>query len=127
MIEEFLNERRKYPRFELRLDAKYKVLDYEEVFHFTGTNNISAEGICFESGEPLKSGIYVQLEVDIKDNNPPVSMVAEVRWTGEAKDNKDKKYINGVKVISMPAADEVRFLKYYCDRIVEKLSTYLKK
>jgi len=126
MIEGLLKDRRKYPRFELNLDAKYKILDYEQVFQFTRTRNISAEGVCFESREILKSGIYVQLEVDLKDTNPPVSMVAEIRWVTEAKDTKDKKYINGVKIISMPGSDEARFLKYYCDVMVEKLSTYLK-
>ena len=122
----FFRERRKYPRFEINLDAKYKILDYEQVFQFTRTRNISAEGVCFESGETLKPGIYVQLEVDLKDTNPPVSIVAEIRWVTEAKDAKDKKYINGVKIISMPGADEARFLKYYCNVMIEKLSAYLK-
>jgi c-di-GMP-binding flagellar brake protein YcgR len=122
----FFKDRRKYPRFELNLDAKYKILDYEQVFQFTRTRNISAEGVCFESRETLKPGIYVQLEVDIKDTNSPVSMVAEIKWIAEANDAKDKKCINGVKIISMPAADEARFLKYYCGIMVEKLSAYLK-
>ena len=119
-------ERRKYPRVELKLDAKYKVLDYEQVFQFTKTQNISAEGVCFESMDFLKPGVFVQLEVDLKDTCAPVSMIAEIRWTEDPKLNKDKKYINGVKIMSMPANDEVRFLKYYCDKIVEKLSAYLK-
>lgn len=127
MIDDVLKERRKYPRVELKLNAKYKILDYEQVFQFTRTQNISAEGVSFESIELLKSGVYVQLEVDLEDTNPPVSMVAEIKWVGDMKSNGDKKYINGVKIISMPVKDEARFLKYYCDRIVEKLSVYLKK
>jgi hypothetical protein len=126
MIEDYLKERRKYPRIELNLDAKYKVLDYEQVFQFTKTQNISAEGVCFESADLLKCGVFVQLEVDLKDACAPVSMVAEIRWVGDIKPNKDKKYINGVKIMNMPAKDEARFLKYYCDKIVEKLSAYLK-
>jgi hypothetical protein len=126
MIDNFFKEKRKYPRIELNLVAKYKVLNYEQVFQFTNTHNISAEGVCFESDELLKPGVYVQLEVDLQDNNPPISMVAEIRWVGDIAPNKGKKYINGVKIISMPAKDEVRFLKYYCDRIIEKLSAYLK-
>ena len=123
----FFKDRRRYPRFELNLDAKYKILDYEQAFQFTRTRNISAEGVCFESKEALKSGIYVQLEVDLKDTNPPVSMVAEIKWvTDTEEDDKGKKYINGVKIISMPGSDEARFLKYYCGIMVEKLSAYLK-
>lgn len=127
MIEDVFRERRRYPRIELKLDAKYKVLDYEQAFQFTKTCNISAEGVCFESEEILKPGVYVQLEVDLEDNNPPVSMVAEIKWVGDEKSSQDKKHLNGVKIISMPVKDEARFLKYYCDRIVEKLSAYLKK
>ena len=126
MIDNFFREKRKYPRIELNLVAKYKVLDDEQLSKYTKTQNISAEGVCFESDELLKPGIYVQLEVDIQDNFPPISMVAEIKWAGDIAPNKGKKYINGVKIISIPAKDEVRFLKYYCDRIIEKLSAYLK-
>jgi c-di-GMP-binding flagellar brake protein YcgR len=127
MIDDGFKERRKYPRVELKLNAKYKVLDYEQVFQFTKTHNISAEGVCFESIEPLKPGIYVQLEVDLEDAKPPVSMVVDIRWIGDIKSDNNKKHINGVKIISMPMRDEARFLKYYCDKLVEKLSIYLKK
>ncbi len=126
MIDNTFTERRRYPRIEVRLDAKYKVLDYEQVFQFTNTHNISTEGICFASEELLKPGVYVQLEVDIMDDNPPVSMVAEIRWSGDRKAGPDKRYLNGVKIVSMPLNDEARFLRYYCDRIVEKLSAYIK-
>jgi hypothetical protein len=126
MIDNFFKEKRKYPRIELNLVAKYKVIDYEQLFQYTKTQNISAEGVCFESDELLKPGVYLQLEVDIQDNFPPISMIAEIRWADDIAPNKGKKYINGVKIISMPAKDEVRFLKYYCDRIIEKLSAYLK-
>lgn len=126
-MDDNFKERRKYPRIELKLNAKYKVLDYEEVFKLARTQNISAEGACFESEELLKIGVYVQLEVDLEDAKPPISMVAEVRWVGNMESGKDKRYINGVKIISMPVKDEARFLKHYCDKIVEKLSSYLKK
>lgn len=126
MNNDFFKEKRKYPRIKLILDAKYKVLDYDQVYQFTETRDISAEGVCFNSNELLKPGVFVQLEVDIKDACAPVSLIAEIRWIGEAVPNKGKKYINGVKIISMSSQDEVRFLKYYCDRIVEKLSAYLK-
>jgi hypothetical protein len=126
MIDDIFKERRKYPRIELKLNAKYKVLDYDQIFQFTKTHNISAEGLCFESLEQLKPGVYVQLEVDLEDNNPPISMVAEIRWTTDTTFDKEIKHINGVKIVSMPIKDETRFLKYYCSKIVEKLSAYLK-
>jgi hypothetical protein len=125
----FIRERRKYPRFELDLEVKYKIISCEEAFKFTQTRNISAEDLCFEAGEHLNMGSYVEMEVDLKDNRPPVSIVAEIRWSAEVKKpgSKDKAYANGVKILSMPPSDEARFLKYYCDKMVEKLSAYLNK
>ena len=118
-------ERRKYPRFELKLDAKYKVMTDEEVYKLGKTRNISAEGICFESDEKLDKRVHVNLEVDLGDSSSPVSIIGEIRWSKEMKDAK-KRYVNGVKLINVPESDEARFLKYYCDRMVEKLSGYLK-
>lgn len=122
MMGSAMPERRRYPRFELTLEAKYRIISVEEAFRFTETKNISAEGLCFQSGEHLKIGVYIEMEVDLKDDKPPVSMVAEIRWSAEAMPQVTghKKYNNGVKMISRPAADEARFLKYYCDRMVEK-------
>lgn len=123
-MKDFAEDRRKYPRFELNVDAKYRIIDSGDMFKRAKTRNISAEGICFESMEELKAGVFVELEVDLKDNNPAVALTGEVRWS--ALNSKNKKYINGVRLIDIPASDEGRFLKYYCDKMVEKLSGYLK-
>jgi len=121
-------ERRKYPRFELKVDAAYKVVKASEVSKVSVTRNISAEGLCFSSGEKLHIGSHVMLEVDLKDNMPPVALFGEIRWCEEIKAHgtKEKSFANGVKLINMPQSDESRFLKYYCDRMVDKLSGYLK-
>lgn len=128
-MKEFVNERRRYPRFELNVDARYTIVDYEEVFKKAVTRNISAEGLCFESGEELKHGMYAELEVDLKDGMPPICMVGEIKWSTQIKEKQyaQHKYINGVKLINIPISDEGRFLKYYCDRMVEKLAQYLEK
>ena len=118
-------ERRKYPRFELKVNAKYKLMSDEEVFKLATTKNISAEGLCFESQEKLNKGSHVNLEVDLGDKMPPVSLIGEIRWVKEIK-TPEKSYVNGLKLIDIPKSDEGRFLKYYCDRMVEKLSGYLK-
>lgn len=121
-------DRRKYPRFELKVDAKYSVIPFKEVFKLGSTRNISAEGICFESDEKFNIGTHVNLEVDLKDEKTPVSLIGEIRWCSEIKipGQKTKRYVSGVKLVNIPKSDEGRFLKYYCDRMVEKLADYLK-
>lgn len=123
-MKDFAEDRRKYPRFELNVNARYRIIDSGDMLKRANTRNISAEGICFESMEELKAGVFVELEVDLKDNNPAVALTGEVRWS--MPNSKNKKYINGVRLIDIPASDEGRFLKYYCDKMVEKLSGYLK-
>ena len=117
-------DKRRYPRFELKVDAKYNILSSEETLKGGMTRNMSAEGICFESEERITPGSHVNLEVNLGDKMEPVSLLGEVRWSQELV--KQKKFINGVKLIEVPKTDEARFLKYYCDRMVEKLSGYLK-
>lgn len=121
-------ERRKYPRFELKVIAEYRVLTLEEALRVTRTRNISAEGLCFESDEKISAGTRVELKVDLGDKMPPVSLFGEVKWSQETREPglRQKKFLNGVRLIDMPESDEGRFLKYYCDRMVEKLGNYLK-
>ena len=120
-------ERRRYPRFELKVDARYKVLDLKELPSVSRTLNISAEGLCFESAKPLKPGSYVNLEISLGDKIEPVKLVGEIRWSSEIKASgkTEKKVLNGVKLVNMQKSDEGRFLKYYCDKMIEKLSHYL--
>jgi len=121
-------DRRRYPRFALKINAKYRIVDSEQVLRFGNLKNISAEGICFESDQRLKPGNHVGLEVDLGDRGKPVSLTGEILWAIEVKRSMDKgkKFINGIKLLDVSSSDEGRFLKYYCGRMVEKLSGYLK-
>jgi len=121
-------ERRRYPRFELKINAKYRIMDSEQALRFINVKNISAEGMCFESDKRLKPSNHVKLEVDLGDRGNPVSLTGEILWVMEIKGLKggEKKFMNGIKLIDISSSDESRFLKYYCDRMVEKLSGYLK-
>ncbi len=121
-------ERRRYPRFKLKVDAKYRIIDSDEAWKHAGARNISAEGLCFEANEKLNAGTHVELEVDLKDDGPAVHIIGEIRWSSELERPKgeEKAFLNGVRLINVPVSDESRFLKYYCDRMVQKLSGYLK-
>jgi len=104
------------------------IMKPEEIFKHSKTKNISAEGICFESNEKLEEALYVNLEVDLLDSKSPVRLVGEIRWSSKikTKDPKETRHLNGVKLIDIAKSDEGRFLKYYCDKMVEKLAYYLK-
>jgi hypothetical protein len=121
-------ERRKYPRFELKVDAKYSLADTADIKAVNKTVNISAEGLCFESEVLLKNGTLVELEVELGDDSLPVKLSGEIRWSQEIKapGMAKKKFLNDIKLLNLPKSDEGRFLKYYCGKMVEKLSAYLR-
>lgn len=121
-------EKRKYPRFKLKLDAKYKMIDSEKTWKRADAKNISAEGMCFETDEKLKTGAQVELEVNLGDNASAVHLIGEIMWSTEKKspDGEKKTVINGVRLTNISATDESRFLKYYCDKMAQKLAGYLK-
>ncbi len=123
-----MGDRRRYPRFELKIDARYRIMDSKERFKSGTTRNISAEGICFVSDRKLAIGTRLCLEVDLKDGKEAVCLIGEVRWSAkrEGAGMGKEQYLNGIKLVDIPKSDEGRFLKYYCDKIVEKLSSYLK-
>ncbi len=123
-----MSEKRKYPRFDLRVKARYRIMSSKEIFKLGMTRNLSAEGISFDSQEMLDPGTYVELEIDLEDKKEPIALVGEIRWSSKLKKpNRSKnQFVNGVKLVEIPKVDETRFLKYYCDRVVEKLSGYLK-
>ena len=63
----------------------------------------------------MGSGSHVELEVDLRDKMPPVSLFGEIRWSQELKASgpKKKKFLNGVKLVNIAQSDEGRFLRYY--------------
>ena len=116
-----MDEARKYPRFELKINAKYKAVDAGEV-HAALTRNVCAEGLCFFSDEQFSPGTQVELELDLVDKAPPVKINGEIKWSQAAGEgDKDAgKFMNGVRVLGVPKVDEARFVRYYCDRLLQK-------
>jgi hypothetical protein len=112
---------RKYPRFELKINAKYRVLDTPETKKVV-TRNVCAEGLCFFSDEKLKSGTRVELELDLIDKTSPVKIEGEIKWSEDVREEeKDRgRFMNGVRVLDVPKTDEGRFMRYYCDRLLQK-------
>ena len=90
-------ERRRYPRFELKINAKYRIMDSEQALRFINVKNISAEGMCFESDKRLKPSNHVKLEVDLGDRGNPVSFTGDQRaqgWREEIYEwNKINRYL----------------------------------
>jgi c-di-GMP-binding flagellar brake protein YcgR len=81
---------RKYPRVKESCDLKYHVIEDavgERPDAQGGVSvNISGGGMCFSSGEALKPGSMVALEMSLSHLPTPVVSLGRVVWCEESED-----------------------------------------
>ena len=108
---------RKYDRFDTEVKVYFRVeydietkIEYQVVGkeirekHFGVTKNVSTEGMCFTSYEKLQKGDILSMELYLpEDEDKPVYMLGEVRWSNptEKSEQDGKKYETGVKLITV--------------------------
>jgi len=66
--------------------------------------NVSAEGLCFTSMKKLKSGEAVHLELYLQEQDVPICMEGEVRWSQVFVGNEEEEdalFDTGVRLISV--------------------------
>ncbi len=74
---------RKYPRVKESCHVKYRVVQDAAVGQLEDRGvavNISGGGMCFQSGEPLKAGETVALELTLEQLSTPVVSLGKVCW-----------------------------------------------
>lgn len=98
-------EKRKYQRYDTEVKLYFHLLPYDiqtkieyqlldknnkkiSPKHAAVSKNVSVEGLSFISGQELKLGDYLDIEIFLPDAPDPVRMEGEVRWSrslGEGK------------------------------------------
>lgn len=83
-------DNRKHDRLTLDTEVKYKVVQRRRSEGARGDSgfrpdgrgiNISLRGLAIDTGEPLKKGDYVKLELCLPGRPGPIRALAEVMWT----------------------------------------------
>lgn len=122
-------ERRKYQRYEteakirfhLKYDLKtkvsFKLLKQvpEAAKEYKGvTRNVSVEGLGFSSHKRLKKGDRLYLELYLPEQDRPICMTGEVRWSKRSghRDAGELAYETGVKISTL-GLDEVARSIYF--------------
>ena len=126
------NEKRHYERYETQVKVYFNVdykfqakVEYQLVGkdkerflsrrYFGLSRNVSSEGLCFVSNKKLQKEDILSLEVYLPgDDDHPIYMLGEVRWSEEVKGEKDssQKFTTGVKLLTVndkPVAPSIYF------------------
>ena len=114
-----MNEKRKFMRFGISLDMKYKV-PHRAIEGLAHGKDVSREGIGCYLGERLPVGVMVQLEINIPGEIIPMFAWGEVVWCKESEVAKGANFDSGMKLIKMDPFDKSRLLEYGYNQWREK-------
>ncbi len=104
-------ERRKFKRFEAYMGVKYgSGHDAERAVTVGLTKDISRNGICINSNEPIEKGSVIDLEIDLPDDPRPVKSSGKVVWTKGSGEDAGIDY--GVQFVAIDPVDKFRVLDY---------------
>lgn len=124
-----MEEKRKYPRFDLEAKIKFQKVKDAESLTEGYLKDISAEGFCFGCNEKLPLGDVLEIDVyERRDPDTPLSVKGKVVWTKEnpeqPQDASQPKYLMGIQIMGIRDTDEARFTMYYCERVIAELKNY---
>jgi c-di-GMP-binding flagellar brake protein YcgR len=113
-------ERRNYPRIQVKVPIKYRVLDDQKEIQSllerkekeisTQTIDLSIGGLYIASEEKLLIGSILRLEMAFSENQKSLSAFAEVVWTNSSG--------GGVHFLAVQE-ENVEFLRTYISKFLE--------
>ncbi len=109
-----MSGKRTNPRFQVQLPARYKILSSPSVAFEATVVSIGAEGLCFQLKDLLDIGQVIELQVHL-DLEEKVLLKTEIIWI-QRRD--EKTYRAGVKIVDVPLNEEIRFIKFYCGKML---------
>ena len=123
-------ERRKFIRFDLDANIKFKFLDKANVSeNLNGkAKNLSAQGVCIVTEKEVPIDKDIELDISLPGKKDPVRVHGKAVWVQKIKGaGKDKTghFETGIEIYTVDKDDENTLLKYYCEQMVDNLSKYL--
>ena len=110
-----VEERRKFIRLNINVDIRFSLIKntvQEEIK--SKSRNISAGGICIMTGESLKAGDVLKIEIILPENPPIVHALGKVSWIKPFGylDEKKQRYDVGVEFVEIDERERERVNKY---------------
>ena len=103
-----MREKRNYMRFDVLMEAFFG--KNKDKKHVT-VKNFSRDGLGVASGENIKQGEDVEIEMLIPGDNIPVIVTGEIAWT-IPQESGSKVHEGGVKIKQIKSDDRSRILNY---------------
>jgi len=105
-------ERRRFMRFDIPLNIKFKEPEAASDFSSGTTINFSRHGFCFESdGPPLQKSSTVELRVQVPGKEIFVPITGHIVWI----QNLNNRFIAGVQIRDMNREAKSDILEYCYD------------
>ena len=113
-------ERRQFPRLNVHCEIRY--ISYPSLKESKGekhsrTKNIGGGGICIRLDGPLPKHAYVELRMELPDNEQPIDAIAEAVWSEKVGDNE---YDTGVVFTNIREEDRRKIYDYISAKGSEK-------
>jgi len=105
-----MEERRRFMRFEIPLDIKYKIPG-ESIDGLSQGKDFSRNGIGLYLNKRIPRGTIVDLEINIPGEAAPVFATGRVAWAKEAVQRRDD-FGAGLELININSFDKSRVLEY---------------
>ncbi len=118
-------ERRRFKRFDAYMSVKCAVPSNENAKNYTVglTRDLSRDGICLSTSQPLPSGSTLNIEIDIPDDPRPICTTGKVMWTKNG--NADEGSNHGIRFVNIDPIDKFRVLDYAYNHWLEtKVNDY---
>ena len=115
-----MEEKRKFIRFSVSLDAKSKALGWFRPRSRYLVKDVSREGLKMNAKKSLKEGDILELELSIPEKNPPVTAIGQMVWNhklGEAG------YDIGLKFKTIKLEDKFEILDYAYNKWIKSRRT----
>lgn len=123
-------ERRRFMRFDLDTNVKFRFFDNIDENIKGKAKNLSAEGVCIVTEKEIPKDRDIELDISLPGRKGPVRVRGKVIWTHKIK-RVDKilpdRYEAGIKLYTVDKDDENTLLKYYYERMVNNLSQIYNK
>ena len=108
------DERRRSVRLRTRLTTIYKNLSTGRVQRAL-TKDVSGHGACLVTDDLLEAGTPLEIEIKLPDRATPVTLLAEVVWSGfqlEASGQTGSRAEAGIKFVSIDPKDHALVMQF---------------
>ena len=112
-----MDEKRKFLRFDVILDAIFKA---RKDGNKAKVKNFSRDGLLATTEKKLNKGDNIEIELLIPGDNVPIITNGEIAWSEETEKQEDKHHVVGVKLGDMKIKDRNRVLNYIYDKMLEQ-------